>query len=601
MLFGERALSTMSPALRSHYPRPVRVSSDWTQRALAATRPAFPNFSEISGPMARQFIYHMQGLSKTYPGGKKVLENIHLSFYPDAKIGVLGVNGAGKSTLLKIMAGMDKEYSGEAWVAEGARVGYLPQEPQLDASLDVRGNVMLGVAEKKSILDRYNELAMNYSDETADEMTALQDEIEAQGLWDLDSQVDQAMDALGCPPDEADVGTLSGGERRRVALCKLLLEKPELLLLDEPTNHLDAETVNWLEGHLRQYPGAILIVTHDRYFLDNVTGWILELDRGRGIPYEGNYSSWLGQKQKRLLQEGREEEARQRALERESEWIASSPKARQAKSKARIQRYQDLVARSNERAPQTAQIVIPVAERLGNNVIDFEHLTKGFGEKILIDDLTFKLPPGGIVGVIGPNGAGKTTLFRIITGQEKPDRGDIEIGESVHLGYVDQSRDSLEAGKTVWEEISGGNEVIYLGKREINSRAYCGAFNFKGPDQQKKVGQLSGGERNRVHLAKMLKSGANVLLLDEPTNDLDVDTLRALEDALEDFAGCAVIISHDRFFLDRIATHMLAFEGDSHVEWFEGNFADYEEDKKRRLGIDSVIPHRLKYKKFARA
>jgi energy-dependent translational throttle protein EttA len=601
MLFRERALSTMSPALRSHYPRPVRVSSDWTQRALAATRPAFPNFSEISGPMARQFIYHMQGLSKTYPGGKKVLENIHLSFYPDAKIGVLGVNGAGKSTLLKIMAGMDEEYSGEAWVAEGARVGYLPQEPQLDASLDVRGNVMLGVAEKKSILDRYNELAMNYSDETADEMTALQDEIEAQGLWDLDSQVDQAMDALGCPPDEADVGTLSGGERRRVALCKLLLEKPELLLLDEPTNHLDAETVNWLEGHLRQYPGAILIVTHDRYFLDNVTGWILELDRGRGIPYEGNYSSWLGQKQKRLLQEGREEEARQRALERESEWIASSPKARQAKSKARIQRYQDLVARSNERAPQTAQIVIPVAERLGNNVIDFEHLTKGFGEKILIDDLTFKLPPGGIVGVIGPNGAGKTTLFRIITGQEKPDRGDIEIGESVHLGYVDQSRDSLEAGKTVWEEISGGNEVIYLGKREINSRAYCGAFNFKGPDQQKKVGQLSGGERNRVHLAKMLKSGANVLLLDEPTNDLDVDTLRALEDALEDFAGCAVIISHDRFFLDRIATHMLAFEGDSHVEWFEGNFADYEEDKKRRLGIDSVIPHRLKYKKFARA
>jgi ATP-binding cassette ChvD family protein len=551
--------------------------------------------------MARQFIYHMQGLSKTYPGGKKVLENIHLSFYPDAKIGVLGVNGAGKSTLLKIMAGMEKEYSGEAWIAEGARVGYLPQEPQLDVSLDVRGNVMLGVAERKAILDRYNDLAANYSEETADEMTNLQDEIEAQGLWDLDSQVDQAMDALGCPPDGADVGKLSGGERRRVALCKLLLEKPELLLLDEPTNHLDAETVNWLEGHLRQYPGAILIVTHDRYFLDNVTGWILELDRGRGIPYEGNYSSWLVQKQKRLLQEGREEEARQRALERESEWIASSPKARQAKSKARIQRYEDLVAKSNERAPQSAQIVIPVAERLGNNVIDFEHLTKGFGDKILIDDLSFKLPPGGIVGVIGPNGAGKTTLFRMITGQEKPDRGDIEIGESVHLGYVDQSRDSLEAGKTVWEEISGGNEVIYLGKREINSRAYCGAFNFKGPDQQKKVGQLSGGERNRVHLAKMLKSGANVLLLDEPTNDLDVDTLRALEEALEDFAGCAVIISHDRFFLDRIATHMLAFEGDSHVEWFEGNFADYEEDKKRRLGIDSVIPHRLKYKKFARA
>jgi ATP-binding cassette ChvD family protein len=551
--------------------------------------------------MARQFIYHMEGLSKAYPGGKKVLENIHLSFYPEAKIGVLGINGAGKSTLLKIMAGMDKEYSGEAWAAEGARVGYLPQEPQLDASLDVRGNVMLGVAGKKAILDRYNELAMNYSDETADEMTNLQDEIEAKGLWDLDSQIDQAMDALGCPPDDADVGKLSGGERRRVALCKLLLEQPELLLLDEPTNHLDAETVNWLEGHLRQYPGAILIVTHDRYFLDNVTSWILELDRGRGIPYEGNYSSWLGQKQKRLLQEGREEEARQRALERESEWIASSPKARQAKSKARIQRYDDLVAKSNERAPQSAQIVIPVAERLGNNVIDFDHLTKGFGDTLLIDELTFKLPPGGIVGVIGPNGAGKTTLFRMITGQEKPDRGDIEIGESVQLGYVDQSRDSLEAGKTVWEEISGGNEVIYLGKREINSRAYCGAFNFKGPDQQKKVGQLSGGERNRVHLAKMLKSGANVLLLDEPTNDLDVDTLRALEDALEDFAGCAVIISHDRFFLDRIATHMLAFEGDSHVEWFEGNFADYEEDKKRRLGIDSVIPHRLKYKKFARA
>jgi ATP-binding cassette ChvD family protein len=542
----------------------------------------------------------MEGLSKAYPGGKKVLENIHLSFYPEAKIGVLGVNGSGKSTLLKIMAGMDKEFSGEAWVADGARVGYLPQEPQLEASLDVRGNVMLGVAEKKGILDRYNELAANYSEETADEMTNLQDEIEAKGLWDLDSQVDQAMDALGCPPDDADVGKLSGGERRRVALCKLLLEKPELLLLDEPTNHLDAETVNWLEGHLRQYPGAILIVTHDRYFLDNVTGWILELDRGRGIPYEGNYSSWLGQKQKRLLQEGREDEARQRALERESEWIASSPRARQAKSKARIQRYDDLVAKSSERAPQTAQIVIPVAERLGNNVIDFDHLTKGFGDTLLIDDLSFKLPPGGIVGVIGPNGAGKTTLFRMITRQEKPDRGDIGIGESVQLGYVDQSRDSLEAGKTVWEEISGGNEVIYLGKREINSRAYCGAFNFKGPDQQKKVGQLSGGERNRVHLAKMLKSGANVLLLDEPTNDLDVDTLRALEDALEDFAGCAVIISHDRFFLDRIATHMLAFEGDSHVEWFEGNFADYEEDKKRRLGIDSIIPHRLKYKKFAR-
>ncbi|PWB79031.1 MAG: energy-dependent translational throttle protein EttA [Methylocystaceae bacterium] len=550
--------------------------------------------------MARQFIYHMQGLTKTYPGGKKVLDNVHLSFYPDAKIGVLGVNGAGKSTLLRIMAGIDKEFSGEGFVAEGARVGYLPQEPQLDPELDVRGNVMLGVAEKKAILDRYNDLAVNYSDETADEMTRLQDEIEAKGLWDLDSQVDQAIEALGCPPDDAEVTKLSGGERRRVALCRLLLEQPELLLLDEPTNHLDAETVNWLEGHLRNYPGAILIVTHDRYFLDNVTGWILELDRGRGIPYEGNYSTWLKQKQKRLTQESSEDKARQRALEAESEWIASSPKARQAKSKARIQRYEDLVAKQNEKAPTTAQIIIPVAERLGANVIDFEHLSKGFGERLLIDDLSFKLPPGGIVGVIGPNGAGKTTLFRMITGQEKPDNGAITVGESVQLGYVDQSRDALDDKKTVWEEISGGNDVIYLGKREINSRGYCSAFNFKGSDQQKKVGSLSGGERNRVHLAKILKRGANVLLLDEPTNDLDVDTLRALEDALTDFAGCAVIISHDRFFLDRIATHILAFEGDSHVEWFEGNFADYEEDKKRRLGLDSVIPHRLKYKKFSR-
>jgi ATP-binding cassette ChvD family protein len=550
--------------------------------------------------MARQFIYHMQGLTKKWPGGKQVLDNVHLSFYPDAKIGVLGVNGSGKSTLLKIMAGMDKDYNGEAWVAEGARVGYLPQEPQLDESLDVRGNVMLGVAAKKAILDRYNELAMNYSDETADEMTQLQDEIEAQGLWDLDSQVDQAMEALGCPPDDWAVDRLSGGEKRRVALCKLLLDKPELLLLDEPTNHLDAETVNWLEGHLRQYPGAILIVTHDRYFLDNVTGWILELDRGRGIPYEGNYTSWLTQKQKRLALEASEDKARQRALEAESEWIASSPKARQAKSKARIQRYEDLVAKQNDKGPTTAQIIIPVAERLGQNVIEFDNLSKGFQDKLLIENLSFKLPPGGIVGVIGPNGAGKTTLFRMITGQEQPDAGKISIGESVQLGYVDQSRDALDDKKTVWEEISGGNDVIYLGKREINSRGYCSAFNFKGADQQKKVGMLSGGERNRVHLAKMLKSGANVLLLDEPTNDLDVDTLRALEDALTDFAGCAVIISHDRFFLDRIATHMLAFEGDSHVEWFEGNFQDYEEDKKRRLGIDSVIPHRLKYKKFSR-
>ncbi|MGO9005319.1 MAG: energy-dependent translational throttle protein EttA [Beijerinckiaceae bacterium] len=550
--------------------------------------------------MARQFIYHMQGLSKTYPGGKRVLENINLSFYPDAKIGVLGANGAGKSTLLRIMAGLDKEFTGEGFVAQGARVGYLPQEPALDAALDVRGNAMLGVAAKKAILDRYNDLAMNYSDETADEMTRLQDEIEAQGLWDLDAQVDQAMDALGCPPDDWQVANLSGGERRRVALCRLLLEQPELLLLDEPTNHLDAETVNWLEGHLRNYPGAILIVTHDRYFLDNVTGWILELDRGRGIPYEGNYSSWLKQKQKRLTQEGREEEARMRQLEAEAEWIASSPKARQAKSKARIQRYEDLLRKQNDKAPTATQIVIPVAERLGQNVIEFSHLAKGFGDKLLIDDLSFKLPPGGIVGVIGPNGAGKTTLFRMITEQEKPDTGTIEIGDTVKLGYVDQSRDTLDGKKNVWEEISGGNDIIHLGKREINSRAYTSAFNFKGSDQQKKVGQLSGGERNRVHLAKMLKSGANVLLLDEPTNDLDVDTLRALEEALQDFAGCAVIISHDRFFLDRVATHMLAFEGDSHVEWFEGNFADYEEDKKRRLGIDSVIPHRLKYKKFSR-
>ena len=550
--------------------------------------------------MARQFVYHMQGLSKTWPGGKKVLDNIHLSFYPDAKIGVLGVNGSGKSTLLRIMAGIDAEFVGEGFLAEGARVGYLPQEPHLVPDLGVRGNVMLGVAAKQAILDRYNELAMNYSDETADEMTRLQDEIEAQGLWDLDSQVEQAMDALGCPPDEADVDTLSGGERRRIALCRLLLEKPEMLLLDEPTNHLDAETVNWLEGHLRQYPGAILIVTHDRYFLDNVTGWILELDRGRGIPYEGNYSSWLKQKQKRLLQEGREEESRQRSLEAESEWIASSPKARQAKSKARIQAYDELVKKQAEKAPSTAQIVIPVAERLGANVINFESLSKGFGDALLIDDLSFRLPPGGIVGVIGPNGAGKTTLFRMITGQEKPDSGRIVIGESVQFGYVDQSRDALNDKKTVWEEISGSAEIIYLGKREINSRAYCSTFNFKGADQQKKVGMLSGGERNRVHLAKMLKGGANLLLLDEPTNDLDIDTLRALEEALLDFAGCAVIISHDRFFLDRIATHMLAFEGDSHVEWFEGNFADYEEDKKRRLGIDSVIPHRLKYKKFSR-
>jgi ATP-binding cassette ChvD family protein len=542
----------------------------------------------------------MRGLTKAYPNGKKVLENIHLSFYPDAKIGVLGVNGAGKSTLLKIMAGMDKEWTGEAWVAEGARVGYLPQEPQLDPALDVRGNVMLGVAPQKAIIDRYNELAMNYSDETADEMTTLQDEIEAKGLWDLDSKVDQAMDALRCPPDDWAVDKLSGGEKRRVALCQLLLAQPELLLLDEPTNHLDAETTAWLEGHLRAYPGAILIVTHDRYFLDNVTSWILELDRGKGIPYEGNYTSWLGQKQKRLAQEGREDAARQKTIEREQEWVRASPKARQAKNKARISRYDELVQKAANTGPDTAQIIIPIAERLGDNVVDFEHLNKGYGEKLLIDDLSFKLPPGGIVGVIGPNGAGKTTLFRMITGEEKPDSGAITIGETVKLGYVNQSRDALNNDATVWQEISGGNDIIYLGKREINSRGYCSTFNFKGGDQQKKVGQLSGGERNRVHLAKMLKSGANVLLLDEPTNDLDVDTLRALEEALENYAGCAVIISHDRWFLDRIATHILAFEGDSHVEWFEGNFADYEEDKKRRLGIDSTIPKRIAYKKFTR-
>ena len=548
----------------------------------------------------RQFIYHMQGLTKTYPPSKKVLDNIHLSFYPDAKIGVLGVNGSGKSTLLRIMAGIDTEFAGEGWVAEGARVGYLEQEPQLDPKKTVRENVMEGVAAKKAVLDRYNEIAANYSDETADEMAKLQDKIDSQNLWDLDSQVDLAMDALRCPADDAEVTKLSGGERRRVALCKLLLDQPDLLLLDEPTNHLDAESVNWLEGHLRKYPGAILIVTHDRYFLDNVTGWILELDHGRGIPYEGNYTSWLHQKQKRMEQEGREDESRRRTLERESEWISSSPKARQAKSKARYERYEELLKIANARQNTVAQITIPVAERLGQHVVDFDHLKKGYGDNLLIDDLTFNLPPGGIVGVIGPNGAGKTTLFRMITGQEKPDAGTIKIGASVQLGYVDQSRDTLDGKKNVWEEISNGQDVILVGKKEMNSRAYVSLFNFKGADQQKKVGTLSGGERNRVHLAKMLRTGANLLLLDEPTNDLDVDTLRALEEALEDFAGCAVIISHDRWFLDRIATHILAFEGDSHVEWFEGNFQDYEKDKMRRLGQDSIIPHRLKYKKFSR-
>ena len=551
--------------------------------------------------MARQFIYHMQGLSKAYAGGKKVLDNIHLSFYPDAKIGVLGPNGSGKSTLLKIMAGLDKEFTGEAWVAEGATVGYLEQEPQLDPAKDVLGNVMEGVAEKKAILDEYNALMADYNDENAEKAAKLQDVIDAQNLWDLESQVEQAMDALRCPPGDATVENLSGGERRRVALTKLLLSKPDLILLDEPTNHLDAESVAWLEHHLREYPGAILIVTHDRYFLDNVTGWILELDRGRGIPYEGNYSAYLGQKAKRFAQEAREDAARQKVLEREQEWIGRSPQARQAKSKARLKAYDELLKINEERTKShTAQIIIPPGERLGSVVIDVDGLNKAYGDKLLIENLSFKLPPGGIVGIIGPNGAGKTTLFRMITGQEKPDNGSIRVGDSVKLGYVDQSRDTLDANKTVWEEISGGADVIYLGKREMNSRAYTGAFNFKGGDQQQKVGTLSGGQRNRVHLAKMLKSGANVLLLDEPTNDLDTETLAALEEALEDFAGCAVIISHDRMFLDRLATHILAFEGDSHVEWFEGNFEAYEEDKKRRLGEDAVNPHRVKYKKFER-
>ncbi|MDR6756665.1 ATP-binding cassette ChvD family protein [Mycoplana sp. BE70] len=549
--------------------------------------------------MARQFIYHMAGLNKAY-GNKKVLENIHLSFYPDAKIGILGPNGAGKSTVLRIMAGLDTEFTGEAWVAEGATVGYLPQEPQLDPAKNVLENVMEGVAGKKAILDRYNELMMNYSDETAEEGAKLQDIIDSQNLWDLESQVEMAMDALRCPPGDADVANLSGGEKRRIALCKLLLSQPDLLLLDEPTNHLDAETIAWLEKHLREYPGAVLMITHDRYFLDNVTGWILELDRGRGIPYEGNYSAYLQAKAKRMQQEGREEATRQKAISREQEWIASSPKARQAKSKARIRAYDELVKAAEDRRPGDAQIVIPVGERLGNVVIEAENLTKSYGDRVLIENLTFKLPPGGIVGVIGPNGAGKTTLFRMITGQEAPDSGEIRVGDTVDLGYVDQSRDALAGDKTVWEEISGGNDIIKLGKHEVNSRAYCGAFNFKGGDQQQKVGTLSGGQRNRVHLAKMLKAGGNVILLDEPTNDLDTETLAALEDALENFAGCAVIISHDRMFLDRLATHILAFEGDSHVEWFEGNFEDYEQDKIRRLGPDSVNPKRVTYKRLTR-
>ena len=549
---------------------------------------------------AYQYVYHMQGVSKTYPGGKKCFENIHLSFLPGVKIGVVGVNGAGKSTLMKIMAGLDTDFSGEAWSAEGAKVGYLPQEPELDSSKNVRENVMLGVAPKKAILDRYNDLAMNYSDETADEMAKLQDQIDAENLWDLDSQIDVSMEALRCPPDDADVTTLSGGEKRRVALCKLLLEAPEMLLLDEPTNHLDAETIAWLQQHLIDYKGTILIVTHDRYFLDDITGWILELDRGRGIPYEGNYSSWLEQKAKRLEQESREDKTRQKTLERELEWMRQGQKARQAKQKARINAYNDLATQSEREKISRAQIVIPNGPRLGGKVIEVENLNKAMGDKLLIEGLSFSLPPGGIVGVIGPNGAGKSTLFKVLTGQESEDSGSVSYGDTVQLSYVDQSRDDLKDGETVWEAISGGAELIELGDAQVNSRAYCSSFNFKGGDQQKKVSLLSGGERNRVHMARLLKSGGNVLLLDEPTNDLDVETLRALEDALVDFAGCAVVISHDRFFLDRICTHIMAFEGDAHVEWFEGNFEDYEEDKKRRFGPDALEPKRIKHKKFTR-
>ncbi|WP_442772391.1 energy-dependent translational throttle protein EttA [Paenirhodobacter enshiensis] len=547
-----------------------------------------------------QYVYHMDGVSKTYPGGKKCFENIRLNFLPGVKIGVVGVNGAGKSTLLRIMAGIDKDYQGEAWAAKDAKVGYLSQEPYLDPALDVRGNVMLGVAEKQAKLDRYNELAMNYSDETAEEMARLQDEIDAENLWDLDSQVDIALEALRCPPDDADVETLSGGERRRVALCKLLLEAPDMLLLDEPTNHLDAETIAWLQKHLIDYKGTILIVTHDRYFLDDITSWILELERGRGIPYEGNYSSWLEQKAKRLEQEAREDKAKQKVMAKELEWIRAGAKARQAKSKARISAYEKMADQSEKERVGTAQIIIPNGPRLGGKVIELEGISKHYGDKQLIENLSLSIPPGAIVGVIGPNGAGKSTLFKMITGQETPDTGTVTIGETVKLSYVDQSRDALDPEKNVWEEISGGAELIQLGEATVNSRSYVGAFNFKGSDQQKKVGLLSGGERNRVHMAKLLKSGGNVLLLDEPTNDLDVETLQALEAAIEDFAGCAVIISHDRFFLDRLCTHILAFEGDAHVEYFEGNFEDYEADKARRLGPDALEPKRGKYKKFTR-
>ena len=551
-----------------------------------------------------QYIYFMSGLTKAYSGGKKILEDIHLQFYPDAKIGVVGVNGAGKSTLLRIMAGIDQEFSGEAYAADGAKVGYLAQEPELDASKNVFENVMEGVGEVKAKIDEFNavsaELGENYTDELMEKMSALQEEIDAADGWDIESKIEMAMEALRCPPGDAAVDNLSGGEKRRVALARLLLSKPDLLLLDEPTNHLDAESVAWLEHHLREFPGAVVLVTHDRYFLDNVTGWILELDRAKGIPFEGNYSAWLEAKQKRLEQEAREEANRQQSLNREVDWIRASPKARQAKSKARINAYEELLNKASKEEINTAQIQIPPGPRLGEVVIEADGLTKAFGDKLLYEGLTFKLPPGGIVGVIGPNGAGKTTLFRILTGQEQPDDGALRVGDTVKLGYIDQTRENLDDSKNVWEEISGGLDVIQLGKREIPSRAYVGWFNFKGGDQQKKVGNLSGGERNRVQLAKMLTEGANLLLLDEPTNDLDVDTLRELESALDDFAGCAVIISHDRWFLDRIATHILAFEGDSHVEWFEGNFEDYMEDKKRRLGPDADVPRRIKYKPLTR-
>jgi len=549
---------------------------------------------------AYQYVYHMDGVSKTYPGGKKCFENIRLSFLPGVKIGVVGVNGSGKSTLLKIMAGLDTEFSGEAWAAQGAKVGYLPQEPKLEEELTVRENVMLGVKPKKDILDRYNDLAMNYSDETAEEMAQLQDEIDAQNLWDLDAQIDVSMEALRCPADEAMPTTLSGGEARRVALCRLLLEQPDMLLLDEPTNHLDAETIGWLQKHLMDYAGTILVVTHDRYFLDDITSWILEIDRGQGVPYEGNYSSWLGQKAKRLSLEAREDKSKQKTLERELEWMQQGQKARQAKSKARIASYNDMANQSEREKVGRAQIIIPNGPRLGSKVIEVERLKKAMGDKLLVEDLSFSLPPGGIVGVIGPNGAGKTTLFKMLTGQEQPDEGTVEFGDTVQLSYVDQSRDDLDPNANVWEAIADGLDIIQLGDAEVNGRAYCSAFNFKGSTQQKKVSLLSGGERNRVHMARLLRAGGNVLLLDEPTNDLDVETLRALEDALVDFAGCAVVISHDRFFLDRICTHILAFEGEAHVEWFEGNFEDYEEDKKRRLGADAMEPKRIKHKKFAR-